>query len=148
MTRQAKERGPVVGDAAKAGMHGLGAALGCLGRRALGRRRVASWTLGQELVRDVQAASLEAVCRLEPARARALAGDFSSGRTRRRVESRRTTLDGVAAERIEPRAGADARTVFYIHGGGYNLGSTDSHRELVSRIALSASAVVWSVEYR
>ncbi len=146
--RLRKGSGVAALDRARIAMHVLAAGLATLGRRALGRRRVASWSLGQELIRDVQAAGLEFLCQLEPARARALTVSVVSPEARRQVASRRTTLSDVPAERIEPRAGADPRTVFYIHGGGYNLGSTDSHREVVSRIALAASAVVWSVEYR
>jgi acetyl esterase/lipase/glycosyltransferase involved in cell wall biosynthesis len=143
-----KGAGAGVLDRATLTLRVLAAGLATLGRRALRRRRVASWTLGQELVRDVQAAGLEFLCALEPARGRALTVSAVSPATARQVRSRRTALNGVPVERIEPRASADARTVFYIHGGGYNMGSTDSHREVVSRIALAASAVVWSVEYR
>ena len=45
--------------------------------------------------------------------------------------------------------GADAhRVVFYLHGGGYVIGSLTSHRELVARIARASGARALAIEYR
>lgn len=41
-----------------------------------------------------------------------------------------------------------ARTVLYFHGGGYVMGSINTHRELCSRIAAAAQARVLSLDYR
>ncbi|MBS0411079.1 MAG: alpha/beta hydrolase [Proteobacteria bacterium] len=58
------------------------------------------------------------------------------------------TLGGVPAEKLTPK-GADAgRILFYVHGGGYCLGSPTSHRALVARIAEAAGAVAYVVDYR
>jgi epsilon-lactone hydrolase len=40
------------------------------------------------------------------------------------------------------------RVVLYCHGGGYVIGSPDSHRDLVARIAVGARARVLSLAYR
>lgn len=45
--------------------------------------------------------------------------------------------------------GADPqRTLLYFHGGGYCMGSIDSHRGLVAQLSRSARARVLSVDYR
>jgi acetyl esterase/lipase len=40
------------------------------------------------------------------------------------------------------------RVVLYCHGGGYVIGSPDSHREIVARLAVGARARVLSLDYR
>lgn len=55
--------------------------------------------------------------------------------------------DGVKGEWIEPAGGA-ARTVLYLHGGGYIFGSPRTHRALTHRLALSAGANVFAPSYR
>lgn len=56
--------------------------------------------------------------------------------------------DGVPAEWISA-PGADAGTVvYYLHGGGYTIGSINSHRELVSRISRASGARAFAIDYR
>lgn len=55
---------------------------------------------------------------------------------------------GVNAEWVvAPDARAD-RAVMYCHGGGYQVGSTRSHRELMAAISRVASARVLGIDYR
>ncbi len=55
---------------------------------------------------------------------------------------------GVRAEWITaPGVGSD-KAVLYVHGGGYVLGSIDSHRDLCERLSRSAGARVLSLDYR
>lgn len=42
----------------------------------------------------------------------------------------------------------DDRGVLYLHGGGYVLGSLDTHAELMARVAMSCRAPVLGVDYR
>jgi len=57
-------------------------------------------------------------------------------------------MGGVRGEWIEmPESSAD-RVVFYLHGGGYVIGSVNTHRSLVARIAREARARCFSLEYR
>lgn len=53
----------------------------------------------------------------------------------------------VRGDSIEPAGGA-ARTVLYLHGGGYIFGSPRTHRALTYRLALSADANVFAPVYR
>lgn len=58
------------------------------------------------------------------------------------------SADGVPAEWIAaPEATAD-RTIFYLHGGGYTLGSINTHREMVSRLSRAAGARALAINYR
>ncbi len=43
---------------------------------------------------------------------------------------------------------ADDTAVLYLHGGGYVIGSPDTHRSLTARIALALGAAVFSADYR
>ncbi len=55
---------------------------------------------------------------------------------------------GVPAEWISA-PGADASTVvYYLHGGGYAIGSINTHREMISRIARAANARALAIDYR
>jgi monoterpene epsilon-lactone hydrolase len=55
---------------------------------------------------------------------------------------------GVPAEWFHA-PGADAsRVLFYLHGGGYSVGSIDSHRELVSRLCVATGATGIAIDYR
>jgi monoterpene epsilon-lactone hydrolase len=56
--------------------------------------------------------------------------------------------DGVPGEWASP-PDADADTViFYLHGGGYGIGSIASHRHLVGRLAQASAARGFSIDYR
>jgi monoterpene epsilon-lactone hydrolase len=55
---------------------------------------------------------------------------------------------GVPAEWImTPQATAE-RVVFYLHGGGYTIGSIKTHRELISRLSRAAGARALAIDYR
>ncbi len=55
---------------------------------------------------------------------------------------------GVDAEWVAPRSGGSDRSVLYLHGGGYTIGSIRTHRHLAAAIALEAHARVLLVDYR
>jgi len=54
---------------------------------------------------------------------------------------------GVNAEWIRVEGADPKRTLMYVHGGGYMLGSLDSHRDLASRIAVAAKADTLAIDY-
>ncbi|KIG15305.1 6-hexanolactone hydrolase [Enhygromyxa salina] len=54
----------------------------------------------------------------------------------------------VRSEWFRPEQADDGRAVLFVHGGGYMLGSIDSHRDLTSRVAIAARAITLSIEYR
>jgi phosphinothricin tripeptide acetyl hydrolase len=58
------------------------------------------------------------------------------------------SLGGVPGETLRPK-GADAgRAILYLHGGGYCVGGSASHRTLVARMAAATGAVAHVLDYR
>jgi acetyl esterase/lipase len=56
------------------------------------------------------------------------------------VRSEPVDTDGIPAEWITtPGADAD-RVIYFLHGGGYVMGSIDTHREMISRISRASAA--------
>ncbi len=55
---------------------------------------------------------------------------------------------GVPAEWLIPQANAATRVVLHLHGGGYVLGSVQSHRALLERLAIAAGCRVLAPNYR
>lgn len=64
------------------------------------------------------------------------------------VEFEPTTLGGLAAEWARPLGAAPGHAILFVHGGGYQLGSIDSHRDLASRIARAARIPSVAIAYR
>lgn len=63
------------------------------------------------------------------------------------IQCRPADAGGVPAAWIEgPAAGSGA--LLYLHGGGYVLGSIQSHRELVGRLARASGTRVLAIDYR
>lgn len=64
------------------------------------------------------------------------------------AKSEAVDAGGVRAEWITaPNAAAD-RVILYFHGGGYVLGSIDSHRDMCERLSRAAEARVLALDYR
>jgi monoterpene epsilon-lactone hydrolase len=55
---------------------------------------------------------------------------------------------GVSGEWLIPRNADDSRTILYFHGGGFIMGSPETHSELAARIALASRARALSIDYR
>ena len=55
---------------------------------------------------------------------------------------------GVPAEWFRPDGCDESRVVLYLHGGGYSIGSIDTHRGPVSRICRTAGARGLVIDYR
>jgi acetyl esterase/lipase len=68
------------------------------------------------------------------------------------VSIRRLELGGCAAEWITPdgapRDALDGAVVLYLHGGGYCIGSLDTHRDLAARLAIATGCTVATIDYR
>jgi acetyl esterase/lipase len=60
----------------------------------------------------------------------------------------RVEAGGVAAEWVKRPDSADGPVILYFHGGGYGLGSVETHRDLVARICRAGGARGLSLEYR
>jgi acetyl esterase/lipase len=63
------------------------------------------------------------------------------------VVCRPVSAYGIGAEWIE-EPGADAGVILYLHGGAYALGSIDTHREFVARLARTAGMRGLAIDYR
>jgi len=57
------------------------------------------------------------------------------------------SLGGVGAEWLAPPGAPADAVVLYLHGGGYCIGSLDSHRDLAGRIAAAAGCTVVTLDY-
>jgi acetyl esterase/lipase len=59
-----------------------------------------------------------------------------------------TDAGGVPAEWISAPGADPDRVIYYLHGGGYVMGSIKTHREMVSRIARASGARALAIDYR
>ena len=57
-------------------------------------------------------------------------------------------VGALAGEWLMPADRVDDRVVLYLHGGGYVLGSLETHRALAAQLSLKAGADVLTVDYR
>ena len=57
-------------------------------------------------------------------------------------------LGGVAGEWLTPTTADAGRVVLYFHGGGYNIGSAETHRSMLTHLATRARTRVFSADYR
>ena len=64
------------------------------------------------------------------------------------VRSEPVLANGVGAEWISAPGAAADRAVLYLHGGGYIMGSLNTHRDLMGRISRAAQARVLGLDYR
>lgn len=55
---------------------------------------------------------------------------------------------GVPAEWVAAPGAVDDRVIFYLHGGGYVVGSIKTHREMVSRLSRASGARGLVLDYR
>lgn len=59
-----------------------------------------------------------------------------------------TRAGDVPVEWVQAPAADEQKTILYLHGGGYVIGSTATHRSLASRLSAASSARVLVVDYR
>ncbi len=64
------------------------------------------------------------------------------------VKCEKVDAGGVPGEWISTPGAADERVILYLHGGGYVLGSVNTHRELISRLSRAAGVRVLAIDYR
>jgi len=64
------------------------------------------------------------------------------------IASENVTAAGCAAEWVKAPGSQTGRAILYLHGGGYVMGSPNTHRSLAREIARAAQAVVLLVDYR
>jgi acetyl esterase/lipase len=64
------------------------------------------------------------------------------------VVSEPVDAGGVPAEWIATPGASKERAILYFHGGGYMVGSIDTHREMISRLSRAARARALAIDYR
>jgi epsilon-lactone hydrolase len=64
------------------------------------------------------------------------------------VDFEPTTASGVPAEWTRAPGAARDRALLYLHGGGYAMGSINTHRHLVAEISRASGSAVLSLGYR
>lgn len=58
------------------------------------------------------------------------------------------TLGGVPGLHFTPENAVKDRALLYLHGGGYVIGGSETHKGLVSYIADAMQSQAWSIDYR
>ncbi len=64
------------------------------------------------------------------------------------VAREQVDVDGTPGEWISTPTAQNGLTLLYLHGGGYVIGSINSHRDLISRLARAAGARALAIDYR
>ena len=64
------------------------------------------------------------------------------------VRCERVSAGGVPAEWVAAPGAAQDRVILYLHGGGYAIGSIDSHRAMAAGLSSAAQARVLVIGYR
>jgi len=68
--------------------------------------------------------------------------------TTKDIQSTPVNAGGVPAEWISTPGAAADRVVLYLHGGGYVIGSVNTHRDMIARLSKAANARVLALNYR
>ncbi len=64
------------------------------------------------------------------------------------VSSQPVDAGGINGEWFDPDGGDKDRVLLYLHGGGYLIGSVQSHRAMIERITKATGARVLAINYR
>jgi acetyl esterase/lipase len=64
------------------------------------------------------------------------------------VTSTPVDAGGIPAEWIAAPGASDEQTIYWLHGGGYCIGSINTHRGLLARISAASGARVVAMDYR
>ena len=64
------------------------------------------------------------------------------------IKRESASANGVPGEWITAPNSTDATTILYLHGGGYTIGSVNTHADMVSRICRASGARALSLDYR
>ena len=92
-----------------------------------------SWPLSEELTLQEQRTAFENMPRLP------LADD---------VKCEKVDVSGIPGEWISTPESVAERVILYLHGGGYVIGSVNSHRLMISQISRAAEARALAIDYR
>ena len=79
---------------------------------------------------------------------RRMLGVAPRSRVVRSMRFEKVSAGGVPAEWFHAPDADASRVLLYLHGGGYSVGSIDSHRELVSRVCVASGTTGLVIDYR
>jgi acetyl esterase/lipase len=77
-----------------------------------------------------------------------MAAGFSAFPSANEVKCEPANANGVKAEWVTAPSAAPDRVILYLHGGGYIMGSIETHHELAARLSKAAKARVLLIDYR
>lgn len=107
-----------------------------------------SWSFAYEVAVRALRGFLAGVIHHSPAKLRAAWEDVAAPGVRGVVRQSVRIGDQAAEWFGPPGVAASARVVLYLHGGAYVWGSSRTHADLISRIAVAAGARVLAPDYR
>lgn len=84
----------------------------------------------------------------EQRRLQEVAGDQEAKRMKSKVERSKARVGGVEGEWFVPKGKMPTRVILYLHGGGFIVGSTRTHAEMIMRLAIAAEARIFAPNYR
>ena len=64
------------------------------------------------------------------------------------IECETIDVEGIPGEWVKAPGAEENRVILYLHGGGYVMGSINTHREMVSHLSREAKARVLIIDYR
>jgi len=65
-----------------------------------------------------------------------------------RVRTVPVKINKIEGEWIKPLLGPTKKVILYLHGGGYGLGSINTHRSMMAQIAIKSNIRVLAINYR
>lgn len=84
----------------------------------------------------------------EQRRLQEIAGDQEAKRMSSKVERKNVRIGGIDGEWFVPKGKNPQRVILYLHGGGFIVGSSRTHGEMLMRLALAADARIFAPNYR
>ncbi len=118
-------------------------------RRIVRGRTQPSWSFGFEMAVAVQRAVVALMARLRGAALRRISGGGLAPSPAVAELPFERVSSPVRGAWIRPLGGgAEGGVVLFLHGGGYVVGSVDSHHDLAGRLVLAGGFDLFSLEYR
>ena len=116
-------------------------------RRRSGPRRP-GWSWLQETIVAGLRYNGERLMSLAPVDARRRVEALANPADLRKVEVEAIAIGAIPAQWFKAKGATTDTTLLYFHGGGYVLGSVESYRELLARIAVTCGVRVLAIDYR
>jgi len=118
-------------------------------RRSLRGPKRPSWTLEMEIAAEFMRLYGPVMKRLSPVQQRRAAeGLLKPTRLSRDMLQRAVQANGVTASWFKPEPTEHDAVIYYLHGGGYILGSMQTHQNLIAGFCNAAACEAFALEYR